>query len=60
MGLFYGDTTTNGNINWQNDNINGWGEGLPIDSLLVDSTLYKEKIRVCGWTWMTVDEWAGI
>ena len=57
MELFYGDSSGTGNVNWQLASPRTEGFGFGYDSLLVDSALYDEKIKVCGWTWMTSNEW---
>src|SRR6185436_11215674 len=48
MELFYGDSSGKGNINWRSALPIGEGFMQGYDSLLVDSTLYSYKIRVCG------------
>jgi len=57
MELFYGDSVGTGNVNWRSALPIGEGFGSGYDSLLVDSTLYEEKMRVCGWRWMSSNEW---
>src|SRR6185436_7664172 len=57
MELFYGDSSGKGNINWRSALPIGEGFMQGYDSLLVDSTLYSYKIRVCGWKWMNSKEW---
>lgn len=63
MGLFYGQPTEIGSVNWRQDggpafarDSDGLGEGFGIgyDSLLVDSSLYEYKTRNCGWVWLAV------
>lgn len=64
MGLFYGQPTQTGTVNWTQDRgpvftadfSGGFGfEGdVGFDSLLVDSTLYEYKTRNCGYVWLTV------
>jgi len=57
MELFYGDSAGTENVNWQSSLPITEGFSFGYDSLLVDSTLYEYKTRVCGWRWMNVNEW---
>ena len=56
MELFYGDSTQAGSINWNTALPTTEGFGIGYDSLLVDSALYKYKVRICGYMWMNAKE----
>ena len=50
MELFYGESRGKDNINWQPAIPTGEGFPFGYDSLLIDSTLYQNRITVCGYT----------
>ena len=61
METFYGITNPAGQVNWTP--AFSWGEssaGRSLDSTLLDSTMYKPKISVCGWgysSWNNINSW---